>query len=152
MSDFSNTIFNAETKSATTTPEQLLGNTPLAASSDCESDTVNADDILFLNKLNGLMEENLDNQNFNLNHLARKLYINRTHFFRKVKIHTNQTPFALLLNFRLNKAKEILSKKKMAINEVYVMTSFKSRTHFVKVFKDKYNSTPSKYAKKNDEN
>jgi transcriptional regulator GlxA family with amidase domain len=98
------------------------------------------------------MEENLDNQNFNLNYLARKLYLNRTHFFRKVKTLTNQTPFALLLNYRLNKAKEILSKKKMAINEVYVMTGFKSRTHFVKVFKDKYNSTPSKYATKNSEN
>jgi transcriptional regulator GlxA family with amidase domain len=61
---------------------------------------------------------------------------------------TNQTPFALLINYRLNKAIEILSKKKMAVNEVYVMTGFKSRTHFVKVFKDKYKSTPSKYATK----
>jgi len=36
--------------------------------------------------------------------------------------------------------------KGLSVNEVCVMTGFKSRTHFAKVFKEKYNIPPGKYA------
>ena len=34
----------------------------------------------------------------------------------------------------------------LSVNEVFTMTGFKSRTHFTKVFKEKYNTSPGKYA------
>lgn len=111
-----------------------------------ENNKNNRNDNAFLEKLYSLMEENLDNQNFDLNGLAKELYLNRTHFYQKVKVLTNQTPFELLKIYRLKKAAEFLSQKKLSVNEVFVMTGFKSRTHFAKVFKEKYNISPGKYA------
>ncbi|MBD0777521.1 response regulator [Maribacter sp. ANRC-HE7] len=111
-----------------------------------ENNKNNRNDNAFLDKLYSLMEENLDNQDFDLNGLAKELYLNRTHFYQKVKVLTNQTPFELLKMYRLKKAAEFLIQKNLTVNEVFVMTGFKSRTHFTKIFKEKYNISPSKYA------
>ncbi|UMB54029.1 ATP-binding protein [Lutibacter sp. A64] len=111
-----------------------------------DRDETNSKDEVFLEKLYNLIKENLDNQNLDLNSFAKELYLNRTHFYQKVKVLTNQTPFELLKNYRLKKAAEFLLQKKISVNEVYVMTGFKSRTHFTKLFKEKYNTTPGKYA------
>ncbi|UMB61742.1 ATP-binding protein [Lutibacter sp. A80] len=111
-----------------------------------DRDETNSKDEVFLEKLYSLIKENLDNQNLDLNSFAKELYLNRTHFYQKVKVLTNQTPFELLKNYRLKKAAEFLLQKKISVNEVYVMTGFKSRTHFTKLFKEKFNTTPGKYA------
>ena len=111
-----------------------------------ENNKNNRNDNAFLEKLYSLIEENLDNQEFDLNNLARELYLNRTHFYQKVKVLTNQTPFELLKMYRLKKAAELLVQKGLSVNEVFIMTGFKSRTHFTKVFKEKYETSPGKYA------
>lgn len=103
-------------------------------------------DSIFLEKLYSLMSDNLDNQELDLDSFAKELYLNRTHFYQKVKALTNLTPFEVLKNYRLKKAAEFLIQKQLSVNEVYVMTGFKSRTHFSKLFKEKYNCTPGKYA------
>lgn len=103
-------------------------------------------DDLFLEKLYRLMSKNLDNQDLDLDSFARELYLNRTHFYQKVKALTNQTPFELLKMYRLKKAAELLVQEKLSVNEVYIMTGFKSRTHFSKLFKEVYHFTPGKYA------
>ncbi|MCW2119029.1 hybrid sensor histidine kinase/response regulator transcription factor [Flavobacterium sp. 7A] len=106
----------------------------------------NSNDNVFLEKLYSLMAENLDNQELDLDHFAKDLYLNRTHFYQKVKTLTNYTPFELLKIYRLKKAAEFLVEGKLSVNEVYMMTGFKSRTHFSKLFKEKYEVTPGKYA------
>jgi signal transduction histidine kinase/DNA-binding response OmpR family regulator/ligand-binding sensor domain-containing protein len=106
----------------------------------------NSNDNVFLEKLYSLMAENLDNQDLDLDHFAKDLYLNRTHFYQKVKTLTNCTPFELLKVYRLKKAAEFLVEGKLSVNEVYMMTGFKSRTHFSKLFKEKYDITPGKYA------
>ncbi|MCG9793705.1 hybrid sensor histidine kinase/response regulator transcription factor [Flavobacterium algicola] len=106
----------------------------------------NSNDNVFLEKLYSLMAENLDNQDLDLDHFAKDLYLNRTHFYQKVKTLTNCTPFELLKGYRLKKAAEFLVEGTLSVNEVYMMTGFKSRTHFSKLFKDKYDVTPGKYA------
>ncbi|WP_299671413.1 two-component regulator propeller domain-containing protein [uncultured Polaribacter sp.] len=111
-----------------------------------ENNKNNRNDNAFLEKLYSIMEDNLDNQNFDINTLAKELYLNRTHFYQKVKVLTNKTPFELIKIYRLQRAAKFLSQDKLSVNEVFLMTGFKSRTHFTKIFKEKYNVSPSKYA------
>ena len=107
----------------------------------------NENDSLFLEKLYEIMNTNLDNQDLEMDSFAKELYLNRTHFYQKVKALTDQTPYELMKEFRLKKAAELLVQKKLSVSEVYYMTGFKSRTHFSKLFKEKYNVTPGKYGK-----
>ena len=105
----------------------------------------NRNDNAFLEKLYSLIEHNLDNQDFDLNKLARELYLNRTHFYQKVKTLTNQTPLELLRNYKLKRAAELLVNERLSINEVITKVGLKNRTHFAKIFKDKYGVTASVY-------
>lgn len=106
----------------------------------------NRNDDAFLEKLYDLMAENLANENLDMDEVARKLFMNRTHFYQKVKSLTNKTPFEMLKMYRLRKAAELLAQDhKLSVSEVYVMTGFKSRTHFSKLFKEKYNVSPGKF-------
>lgn len=111
-----------------------------------ENNLNSRNDNAFLEKLYNLIEENLDNQNLDLNSFTKELYLNRTHFYQKVKALTNLTPFEVLKDYRLKKAADFLVQKNLSVNEVYIMTGFKSRTHFSKLFKEKYEITPGKYA------
>ena len=109
-------------------------------------DSQGQNDNIFLEKLYKLMADNLNNSELELDSFAKDLYLNRTHFYQKVKSITNYTPFELLKNYRLKKAAELLLQDKYSVNDVYLMTGFKSRTHFSKLFKEKYDLTPGNYA------
>lgn len=111
-----------------------------------EANDDNIKDMIFLEKLYKLMEDNLDNQDLDLDRFAKDLYLNRTHFYQKVKALTNYSPYELLKVYRLKKAAEMLASKKINVNEAAMMTGFKSRTHFSKLFKEMYDVTPGKFA------
>ncbi|SDR70664.1 Two component regulator propeller [Polaribacter sp. KT25b] len=116
-----------------------------------ENNKNNRNDNAFLEKLYSIIEENLDNQDFDINSLSRELYLNRTHFYQKVKELTNQTPFEILKTYRLKKAAQLLAQEKLPVNEVFLMTGFKNRHHFSKTFKKMYNVSPSKFAEEKSE-
>ncbi|MFI3321133.1 MAG: two-component regulator propeller domain-containing protein [Rikenellaceae bacterium] len=111
-----------------------------------EDNTVQSSkDSEFLTKLYSLLEENLDNEEIDVNIFARELGVNRSLFFKKVKALTDHTPFDLIKEYRLSKASELLSKGEYSVSQVCSMTGFKSRTHFSKLFKERFGVTPSKF-------
>ncbi|ANW95295.1 hypothetical protein AXE80_02890 [Wenyingzhuangia fucanilytica] len=110
-----------------------------------ENNLNNRNDNAFLEKFYNIIEENLDNQDLNLNDLTKELYLNRTHFYQKVKALTNLTPFEVIKEYRLKKAAGFLVQKDVSITEVCIMTGFKSRSHFSRLFKEQYGIAPSKY-------
>ena len=112
-----------------------------------EKTKINEEDRAFLEKLYELMAKNLGNQELDLDGFAKELYLNRTHFYQKVKALTNQTPYELMKIYRLQKAAELLAQQKLSVNEIFLTTGFKSRTHFSKLFKEKYKVSPGKYGK-----
>ncbi|MBB3696670.1 signal transduction histidine kinase/ligand-binding sensor domain-containing protein/DNA-binding response OmpR family regulator [Flammeovirga yaeyamensis] len=114
---------------------------------DVEKKNNNKSDRVFMEKLYGLMEKYLDDEELDINIFIKELHLNRTHFYQKVKSITNHTPYELLKLYRLKKAAEFLVKEKLTVSEVYMRTGFKSRTHFSRMFKEHYGITPGKYGK-----
>ncbi len=102
-------------------------------------------DNAFLEKFYSLIDENLDNQDFDLKTLASELCLSKSAFYQKVNTLTNQTPFELIKNYRLKKATELLCQENLSVTQVFLMTGFKSRSHFSTKFKEKYKVTPGKY-------
>ncbi|MEM9894754.1 MAG: ATP-binding protein, partial [Bacteroidota bacterium] len=113
-----------------------------------EFEQTNQADGAFLQKLYSLLSENLDNEEIDINLIAKELYLNRSQFYKKVKVLTNETPFELIKLYRLKKAAEFLTSGLYSVNEVSYKTGFKSRTHFSKIFKKRYGVSPGRYAEK----
>ena len=106
---------------------------------------VSAKDNEFICAFYAKFNEYVDDECVDMELLAKEIGVNRSLFFQKVKALTNDSPFELLKNYRLQRAAELLVKEEYNVNEVCMMTGFKSRTHFSRLFKEKYGVAPSKY-------
>ncbi len=115
-----------------------------------KDNNTSAKDNEFMSQLYDLFNRNLSNEDIDLDMIARELGQNRTMFFKKVKIITNTSPYELLKEYRLKKAAEMLQSGEYNVSEVCMLTGFKGRSHFSRLFKDRYNVSPSKYATSKD--
>lgn len=123
--------------------ERFKSGVPLTINS--KDNDVSAKDNEFICSLYEKFNEYLDNEEVDMELLAKEMGINRSLFFQKVKVLTDNSPYELLKSYRLQKAAEFLLKDEYNVNEVCMMTGFKSRTHFSRLFKEKYGVSPSKY-------
>ncbi len=99
----------------------------------------------FMTRLYELLNENIGKEEIDFVMFSKELCVNRSLFFRKVKAITGTTPYELVKEYRLTKAAEMLSRGDCSVEDLCVALGFKSRTHFSKLFKDKYGVPPSKY-------
>lgn len=104
-----------------------------------------AKDNEFLEKLYKLFDENLQNEDIDLAEVATALCMNRTSFFNKVKSLLGDSPYELLKNYRLKHAAELLLTREYSVKQVCMMTGFKSRPHFSRLFKERFNVSASDY-------
>lgn len=102
-------------------------------------------DAEFLRELYDLFKKNLDNEDIDMEAFITSLGMNRSQFFKKIKAITNTSPYELLKEFRLEQAAIFFQDTDMNVNEVCNMTGFKSRTHFSRLFKEKFGVAPSQY-------
>ena len=104
-------------------------------------------DWKFITAVKKHVEDNMDNQAFNVDILCNLLNMSRTSFYNKIKVLTNQAPADYVRLIRLNKAASLLKEGKYSIIEVAEMTGFNDAKYFREVFKKHFKVSPSKYAK-----
>jgi len=109
--------------------------------------STNSTDQGFLEKALKLIEENMDNENFDMNDLMRGLGMSRTQLFRKIKALTNQTVSQFIQSIRLQRAAELLQKGTTTIAEIAFQVGFEDPSFFTRAFKKHFGSTPSEFIK-----
>jgi len=98
----------------------------------------------FLLELNQLFEQNYQDVNFSMNHLANELAMSERQLQRKVKALVDISPLELLKRFRLEKSKSVL-KQDVQIGLVAQSCGFSSQTYFGRCFKEHFGITPKVY-------
>ena len=71
--------------------------------------------------------------------------MSRSSLFSKVKSLTGQSPQEFLINYRLNKAKDLLKTRKYNISEVGYLVGFSTLNGFSRAFKNKFGVPPSSF-------
>ncbi|MDR1783396.1 MAG: response regulator [Dysgonamonadaceae bacterium] len=99
----------------------------------------------FLDKMNKLIESNIDNPDFNVDMMAENLCISRSGLFLKIKQLTEMTPNDLIQLIRLKKAAELLKKGDLRINEICFKVGFSSSSYFSKRFKEQFGVLPKDF-------
>jgi len=99
----------------------------------------------FINSLNQLIEEQIDNPDLNVDVLCEKLAISRTHLNRKVKEMTGESPATYIRRIRLQKASLLLKTKNLTVSEIAYAIGFSSPSYFCQAFRDYYGISPKDY-------
>lgn len=87
------------------------------------------------------------NEDYSLEEVAKIANLSTYHFIRVFKNETGKTPIEYLLDFKIDKAKSLLTNKDKSISEICYDCGFNNPSHFTRVFKYKTGVTPSIYRK-----
>lgn len=105
----------------------------------------NKADELFLEKLNELINKNLDNKSLDAYYLADVTNMSKPTFYRKIKAISNLTPHELINIARLKKAAGLLIEGNYKMSKIASMVGFSSQAQFTRSFIKQFGITPSEY-------
>lgn len=104
----------------------------------------------FLDKLSGIIEEGISDENLNNDAIAERMNMSRSSFYNKFKDLTGETPNEYLSNLRLVKASSMLIMEQgMSIAEISEALGFNSLSYFSRKFKDRFGLSPAQYRQEN---
>lgn len=111
-----------------------------------EEQSITAHDSLFLNKVEEIIENNIDNSDFLIEDLVSAMAMSRTVFFKKLKSLTGYSPIEFVRNIKIKyAAKLIIGNPDHTIKEVSFMIGISDTKYFTQCFKKIYGTTPSEY-------
>ncbi len=96
----------------------------------------------FLNRLNEILEDNLEYKHFGVSELSSKMGMSRSNLHRKVKAASKISTNQYIRQFRLQKGMEMLKQNSFTVSEVAWKTGFSSPAYFIKCFHDYYGYSP----------
>ena len=102
-------------------------------------------DVQFLEKIHQVIEENMDDSDFNIDTIASGIGLSRSAFFKKLKSLTGLAPVDLVKEIRLNKSIELIKSTDLSVSEIAFAVGFKDSGYYSKCFRKKYNQTPREY-------
>jgi signal transduction histidine kinase/DNA-binding response OmpR family regulator/lipopolysaccharide biosynthesis regulator YciM len=103
-------------------------------------------DAAFLEKAIGLLENHYENSAFGVDEFTLEVGLSRMQLHRKLKSLTDKSPGEFIRQFRLERAKQLLSLKGMSVSDVSYRSGFNNLSNFTKVFKEYTGVTPSEFA------
>ncbi len=87
-----------------------------------------------IEKLNFLIDRNLDNPKFTLESICTDLGISRSHLHRVLSSHRQPSTTLYIRKRRLEKAKELLNNTEMRMSEIADAVGFNNPQNFSKYF------------------
>lgn len=102
-------------------------------------------DVQFLEKIHQVIEENMDDSDFNIDTIASGIGLSRSAFFKKLKSLTGLAPVDLVKEIRLTKSIELIKNTDLSVSEIAFAVGFKDSGYYSKCFRKKYNQSPREY-------
>lgn len=109
---------------------------------------VNSPDEAFIRRAMEIVDQHLSDETFTVEAFQKEMGMSRMQLHRKLKALTNFSASEFTRDLRLQRAATLLSNGQMNVAETAYSCGFNSLSYFTECFKEKFGSTPSKYAKK----
>jgi len=107
----------------------------------------NRKDQEFMDHLIEIINNQMDNPAFDIDHLCMELGNSRTKLYNKIKGLTGLSVGDFIRRMRMKKSAEILLKEDVSVAEVMVRVGIQSQSYFTKTFKKEFGITPAAYCK-----
>ena len=102
-------------------------------------------DEALMEKIMGIINEQIDNPELNVEMLGRSVGISRVQLHRKLKDIIGMTPSDFIRNIRLKRACKLLQKADVDVTQVAYAVGFSSQPHFSTAFKRYTGFSPTEY-------
>ena len=100
-------------------------------------------DNVLLQKLIKVVQDSLDDQDFDVVHLCRAANLSNMQVNRKLKALTGKTPSGFIRSIRLQKAMELLQTTQLNISQIAYEVGFSDPYYFSRSFSEEYGRPPS---------
>jgi signal transduction histidine kinase/DNA-binding response OmpR family regulator/ligand-binding sensor domain-containing protein len=107
--------------------------------------SVTSFDEEFYRELEGVLEKNLSDSEFNVEQLGKKLYLSRATLYRKIMALTGEPPYQFIRSYRLKRAAQLLKANFGNVTEVAIEVGFTNMAYFTQCFKEEFHQLPSTY-------
>ncbi len=107
--------------------------------------SVTSFDEEFYTELEAVLEKNLSDPGFNVEQLAKKLYLSRATLYRKIMALTGEPPYQFIRSYRLKRAAQLLKANFGNVTEVAIEVGFSNMAYFTQCFKEEFHQLPSTY-------
>jgi DNA-binding response OmpR family regulator/anti-sigma regulatory factor (Ser/Thr protein kinase) len=104
---------------------------------------LNSIDEQFMKRVLKAINENISEEKYSIEQLAKEAAMSRNHLHRKLKALAGKSPSLFLRSIRLAKAKTLIKEKKGTISEISFLVGFSSPIYFNKCFKEEFGYSPS---------
>ncbi|OBX25093.1 hypothetical protein A9996_11900 [Gelidibacter algens] len=101
--------------------------------------------VAFLNHAIEVIQEQIEDSEFNSNELAKALTMSDSQLYRKLKAISDLSTSLFIRKVRLEKSKELLKTTHLSVSEIAYATGFNDPNWFSKAFKEAYAMTPTDY-------
>ncbi|MBK8968965.1 MAG: response regulator [Lewinellaceae bacterium] len=101
----------------------------------------------FLQKVNALIENHLDDENLNADLLSAGLFYSKMQVYRKIKALTDQSTANYIRIYRLHRSLELLRSGQYNVSEAAWQTGFGSLSYFSTAFKEEFGVSPQEFLK-----
>jgi signal transduction histidine kinase/ligand-binding sensor domain-containing protein/AraC-like DNA-binding protein len=105
----------------------------------------------FLLKLVGIIEDNMDDSEFDVPMLCTKIAMSQYVLYKKIKAMTDMSVGDFIKQVRLKKAAQLLEQKNLTVSEIAYTVGFSDSKYFSKEFKKRFGQTPRDYGKQGEE-
>ena len=102
-------------------------------------------DEIFLEKLNEVICHNLEDENLDVEKLAKYMNMSRPNLYRKIKSISDLTANELINLTRLKKAAHLLAQGDLKVYEIANLAGYSSQTNFGRNFLKQFGMTPTAY-------
>lgn len=113
-----------------------------------ERKNLNKLDQEFLDKVTGIIEENLSIEKMDVAFIADKMCMSHSTLYRKIKGLTEMSVNEFIRKIKMKKSIELINSENYSLAEISDLTGFSSIAYFRQCFKDEYGMAPTEYLKK----
>ena len=106
---------------------------------------ISAKENEFLQHVRSIVEEHINDAQFNMNMLSKEMTMSHAQLHRKITALTGESTGKFVRSVRLTKAVELLRNSDLTISEIAYETGFSEPGYFTKTFSKEYNMTPSDF-------
>jgi len=106
---------------------------------------IDSPDEKFLNKLMTIVENNIEDSEFDVIKLVNEIGMSQSILYRKIKALTGLNIVDFIKSTRLKQAALLLAQNKLSIADVAYAVGFNDRKYFSKEFKKQFGKSPSEY-------